>query len=154
MNGRNDAAVARANCSCIGPLAPYIDGFMGLLVGEGYASGTGQQKLALVADLSTWLVTKQLRLDGHCEAEIDRFLATRRQHWREGRRNDRPTAIQILRYLRNLGCIPALPQTIDRTALRALTRDYERFLSSERGLAPATLIIYLPVVRRFLIEHY
>jgi integrase len=40
------------------------------------------------------------------------------------------------------------------TALGDLMRDYERFLSSERGLAPATLINYLPFVRRFLIERF
>jgi len=43
---------------------------------------------------------------------------------------------------------------VDRTALGQLTRDYESFLSSERGLAPATLISYLPIVRRFLTAHF
>jgi integrase/recombinase XerD len=47
-----------------------------------------------------------------------------------------------------------LPQKVDRTALGQLTRDYERFLSSERGLAPATLISYLSIVRRFLTAHF
>jgi site-specific recombinase XerD len=32
--------------------------------------------------------------------------------------------------------------------------DFERFLSSERGLSPATLINYLPIVRRFLVERF
>jgi integrase/recombinase XerD len=154
MTGRNDAAVARANGSCIGPLAPYIDGFTGLLAGQGYVALTVQQKRKFVADLSAWLAACQLPLDGLGEGQIDQFLATYRQHGSKLRRNDRPTAFQILRYLRNLGCIPALPPTIDWTALGELTRDYERFLSSERGLAPATLINYLPFVRRFLIEHF
>lgn len=61
---------------------------------------------------------------------------------------------RTLTFLRHLGVIPALPQTIDRTALGQLTRDYARFLSSERGLAPATVISYAPIVRRFLIEHF
>jgi integrase/recombinase XerD len=154
MTGRNDAAMARAYCFCNGPLAPYIDGFLGLLAGEGYAAWTVQQKHTFVADLSAWLAACQLPLDGLGEEQIDQFLAAYSQHGRKERRNDRPTAIQILRYLRSLGCIPARPQTIDRTALGDLTRDYERFLSSERGLAPATLINYLPFVRRFLIEHF
>ena len=47
-----------------------------------------------------------------------------------------------------------LPQTVDRTVLGRLTQDYERFLSSQRGLAPATLSSYLPIVRGFLTERF
>src|SRR6202140_2975654 len=70
------------------------------------------------------------------------------------RRGDVSTGHQLLEQLRSLGVVPALPQKVDRTALGQLTRDYERFLSSERGLAPATLISYLRIVRRFLTEHF
>lgn len=34
------------------------------------------------------------------------------------------------------------------------SEDYERFLSSRRGLASATLRSYLLIVRRFLTEHF
>jgi site-specific recombinase XerD len=153
MTGRNDAAVARVNCACIGPLAPHIDGFTGFLAGEGYAPRTVQQKRTFLADLSAWLEACQLPLDRLDEGQIDQFQVTYRQQVTE-RRNDAPTAFQILRYRRNLGSIPTLPQNLDRTALGDLMRDYERFLSSERGLAPATLINYLPFVRRFLIERF
>jgi len=43
---------------------------------------------------------------------------------------------------------------VDRTGLGQLTHDYESIISSERGLAPATLISYLPIVRRFLTAHF
>jgi site-specific recombinase XerD len=56
--------------------------------------------------------------------------------------------------LRRLGVIPSLPQEIDRTALGQLIRDYEGFLSSERGLARATVVCYLPIVRRLVTEHF
>ncbi len=64
----------------------------------------------------------------------------------------RPLVINFWSFLRGLGVIPALVQKTDRTALGQLTQDYERFLSSERGLAPATLTSYLPIVRSFLSE--
>jgi site-specific recombinase XerD len=56
--------------------------------------------------------------------------------------------------LRDRGCVRRLPQKIDRTALGTLTLDFERFLSSERGLSPSTLINYLPTVRRFLTQRF
>src|ERR1700733_8452780 len=53
-----------------------------------------------------------------------------------------------------LGCVRALPPEPDPTPLDNLTRDFGRHLSSERGLSPATLCNYLPVVRSFLIERF
>jgi site-specific recombinase XerC len=47
-----------------------------------------------------------------------------------------------------------LLQKVDRSAQGQLTRDYESFLSSERGLAPATLVSYLPIARRFLTARF
>jgi site-specific recombinase XerD len=41
---------------------------------------------------------------------------------------------------------------MDQTPLDRIIRDYDRFLSSERGLARATVVCYLPIVRRLLTE--
>lgn len=153
MTGRNNAAMARVKCPCVGPLASHIDGFAGHLAGEGYAPSTIHEKYGFLADLSSWLEARQIALDTLDEGQLNQFHATRRSRGR-ARRGDAPTALQLLRYLRDLGCIPTVRQEIDRTPLGDLTRDYERFLSSERGLAPATLVNYLPFVRRFLIERF
>jgi site-specific recombinase XerD len=153
MTGTNDAAMARAKWSCVGPLASHIDGFAERLAGEGYAARTVHQKCGLAANLSLWLEASQIPLEKLDEGQLDQFRATRRSHGRE-RRGDVLTALQMLRYLRELGWTPTVPQAIDRTPLGDLTGDYERFLSSERGLAPATSINYLPFVRRFLIERF
>jgi integrase/recombinase XerD len=153
MSDRNNAAMPRAKWPCVGPLTPHIDGFARFLAGEGYASSTVHEKYGFFADLSAWLEASLIGLDTLNEGQINQFHAIRRSRGR-ARRVDAPTALQLLRYLRNLGCIPTVPQEIDRTPLGDLTADYERFLSSERGLAPATLINYLPFVRRFLIEQF
>ena len=63
-------------------------------------------------------------------------------------------AISCSSFYADLGVIPALRKKVDRTVLGQLTRDYERFLSSQRGFAPATLSNYLPIVRRFLTERF
>jgi site-specific recombinase XerD len=134
-----------------GSLAAHIDKFAEFLAGEGYASQTIKTKFALAADLSRWLNQRGLLLAKLDEATLKQFHA---HHRGSKGRGDVTTGHQLLALLRHLGVVPALPQKVDRTALGRLTRDYERFLSSERGLAPATLISYLPIVRRFLTEHF
>jgi integrase/recombinase XerD len=150
---RNGAATAQANRVCGGPLAPHFDGFVALLAREGYASNTVQAKCELVVDLSRWLEQHKLPLVELDEERLRRFHIGRRRRFGV-RRIDAPTARQLLAYLRDLGCIPASPEKIDRTSLGHLVRDFESFLSSERGLSRSTLINYLPVVRRFLIERF
>jgi site-specific recombinase XerD len=137
--------------ACVGSLAPYIDKFAELLAGEGYASGTVRTKYALVVDLSHWLKRRGLPVAKLDEARLKQFHA---RHRGSRERGDVSTGHQLLALLRRLGVVPALPQKVDRSTLGQLTRDYERFLSSERGLAPATLISYLPIVRRFLTAHF
>jgi len=68
------------------------------------------------------------------------------------RRGSASTTRQLLEYLRRLGCTPMPPVTVASTAVDVLLGDFERFLSSERGLSPATLKNYLPVVQHFLVE--
>ncbi len=150
---RDDYTTARAKHSHTGPLAFHLDGFAALLCGEGYASKTVHEKRALLADLSRWLDRYGLPLDALDEKRFKRFLADRRRRGKE-RRIEAMTGRQLLGYLRDLDCIPALPQKIDRSPVGELTQDFERFLRSERGLSPATSTNYLPVVRRFLIEHF
>jgi site-specific recombinase XerD len=140
---------------CGGPLAPHLDGFVARLVAEGYAQKTVCIKCALVTDLSRWLERRKVALVDINEEQLQQFHASRRR--RLGvrvRRADAPTSRQLLGYLRDRGCIRRLPQNVDRTTLGKLTLDFERFLSSERGLSPSTLINYLPIVRRFITQRF
>ena len=136
---------------CIGSIAAHMDKFAESLAGEGYVLQTVKAKCALVADLGHWLKQRGVSLAQLDEARLKQFHTHRRGSRRRG---DESTGHQLLEHLRCLGVVPALPQKVDRTALGQLTRDYESFLSSERGLAPATLISYLPIVRRFLTAHF
>jgi site-specific recombinase XerD len=69
-------------------------------------------------------------------------------------RGDVATTQQLLTFLRGIGCARAVSPPIDRSAVGKLTRDFEQFLRSERGLSPSTLINYLSIVRRFLTERF
>lgn len=148
---RKGAFAAPTQRVCVGPIASHIDGFAKLLADEGYARPTVKSKCLLVADLSHWLERRRLPLAQLDERKLKQFYA---HHRHSIRRGDVSTGDQLLEWLRGLGVIAALPQKKDQTGLGQLTRDYERFLSSQRGLAPATLSSYLPIVRRFLTERF
>jgi site-specific recombinase XerD len=148
---RKSALAAPAQRVCVGPIAPHIDCFAKFLADEGYSRLTVKSKCLLMADLSRWLKRRRLALAQLDEGKLKQFYS---HHRHSIRRGDVSTGQQLLKLLRGLGVIPALPQKIDQTALGRLTQDYERFLSSQRGLAPATLISYLPIVRRFLTDRF
>src|SRR6266571_3354135 len=149
---RKSAVRASTQRVCAGPLAPYIEKFAAFLAGEGYAAQTVRTKCALVAGLSHWLkrrgITPLARLD---EERIHKFHAHRRNARGRG---DVMTSRQLLEFLRSLGAISSRRPHTDRSALGQLTRDYERFLISERGLALSTVVGYVAMVRRFLTEHF
>ena len=142
---RKSAVTASTQRVCIGSIAAHIDKFAECLAGEGYVSQTVKAKYALVADLSHWLKQRGVPLAKLDEARLKQFHAN---HRGSRRRGDVSTGHQLLEHLRSLGVVPALPQKVDRTALGQLTRDYERFLSSERGLAPARSSAREDVCRR------
>jgi hypothetical protein len=148
---RKGALAAPTQRVCVGPIASHFDSFAKFLADEGYARNTVTSKCLLVADLSHWLKRRRLSLAQLDEGKLKQFYA---EHRHSIRRGDVWTGQQLLKLLRGLGVIAALPQKIDRTVLGQLTQDYERFLSSQRGLAPATLSSYLPIVRRFLTERF
>jgi site-specific recombinase XerD len=148
---RSGTVTASTEGNCVGSLAAHLDKFAEFLAGEGYVSQTIEAKCALVAALSRWLKRRRVPLTKVNEARLKQFHARRSG---SGRRGDVYTGFQLLVFLRRFGVVPALPQKADQTPLALLIRDYERFLSSERGLAPATLISYVPIVQRFLAAHF
>ncbi len=150
---RNGAVTALPSCPCDGPLERHLDGFGTLLASEGYAATTIHVKCILVAELSRWLKRRKLSLAKLDEQWLRQFHMGRR---RRGvvRRGDIATTQQLLMFLRGIGCARVVSPRIDRSAVGKLTRDFEIFLRSERGLSPSTLISYLPIVRRFLTERF
>jgi integrase/recombinase XerD len=146
-------ARAQAKRIYVGPLAFHIDRFMALLANDAYGLRILAQKRRLIVALSCWLHRRKLPLRRLNEERLAQFLDHRYRR-RAKRGGDAQTISQLLRYLRDIGCIPAPRVKIDRSSLGRVMREFERFLSTERGLARPTLLPYLRTVRSFLIDRF
>lgn len=145
------AVTATSHRVCVGSLASHMDMFARILAAEGYAPHTIRTKCAWVADLSHWLKRRGLPLTELDEERVKQFHA---RHRNAKSRGDATTGQQLLKFLRDRGAIAPLSRKTDRSALGRLMGDYERFLSSQRGLARSTVNGYLSIVRRFLSAHF
>ena len=130
---------------CAGPLGAYIEGFEALLGARGYARATEKEQLQFVADFSRWLDRRRLEIDDVDERRGTEFVRARRVG-----RSDGTTLRTLLEHLRQIGVIPASTPAVDPTELSRIEQTFSLYLAQERGLSRATLINYLPVVRRFL----
>jgi len=149
-----DTAVA-AYCARFGRdcLVRHAGGFSEYLRQLGYSAATVEEKCRLLGHLGRWLGRREPTEVPFDEAALEAF---HRSIDRPGhrRRGDVATGWQLLQYLRGLGCFPMPTPAVNRTAIDEIIADYGRFLSSERGLAPATLINYQPIIRRLLTARF
>lgn len=134
---------------CAGPLGAYLESFRALLDARGYARATEQQKLQLVATFSRWLARRRLEIGDVDERRGTAFVRARRTRGR-ARRGDGTTIRMLLEHLRQSGVIPAPPVAGSPTERSRVEQAFSGYLAQERGLARATVVNYLPEVRRFL----
>ena len=135
------------------PLVSHLAPFATSLVENGYVKSTVQSKLSLLASFGQWLERRRLSMTDFDEQLSERFIAYKRRKGRAHRGN-RETLFQFLDHLRKRDVIPGPTPTCDDSPLAAILSRYERHLRSERGLAAATVINYLPCIRKFLIERF
>ena len=133
------------------PLVSHLAPFATSLVEDGYVKSTVQSKLNLLSSFGQWLERRRLSITDFDEQFAERFIAYKQRTGRVHRGN-RETLFQFLDHLRKRGLIPAPTPTCDDSPLAAILKRYERHLRSERGLAAATVINYLPCIRKFLME--
>src|ERR1700730_6389199 len=135
------------------PLASHLAPFATSLVENGYVRSTVQSKLNLLASFGQWLERRRLSITDFDEQLAERFIAYKRRKGRVHRGN-RETLLQFLEHLRKRDVISGLTPTFDDSPLAGILKRYERHLRSERGLAAATVINYLPCIRKFLIQRF
>ena len=135
------------------PLVSHLAPFATSLVENGYVKSTVQSKLNLLSSLGQWLERRRLSITDFDEQLAERFIAYKRRKGRVHRGN-RETLWQFLDHLRKREVISAPTPACDDSPLAAILTRYERHLRSERGLAAATVINYLPCIRKFLIERF
>jgi site-specific recombinase XerD len=155
QQGAASADFSGRRAPCAGPLATHLEGFIALLTQEGYSKSWLYRKGLVVRRLSSWLVRQKLTLTDINERRLRQFQAYRGRHvGTYVRKNEAITGRQLLGFLRDLGCVPGPVPIVDQTELGKLTRDFEVFLQSQRGLAPRTVCAYVDCTRRLLAQQF
>jgi len=146
--GPETARVLRA-----GPLGEHVDGFVEALVTTGYERASIHAKVHVAAQLGRWLERRGLGVRDLDDPRVREFLRWRRRRYR-AHRGAEATVVQLLRQLRTAGVIAPTEVLVHRGAATAIEEQYTTYLREERGLARATLINYLPLVDRFLVDRF
>ncbi len=136
-----------------GPLGDRVDGFVEVLRSCDYARASIHAKVLVLSQLSRWLEFRGLGLRDVDRHRIREFL---RWHRRKDRahRGVEATIVQLLRHLRTTGALPPEPVKVARGASARVEEQYATYLREERGLSRATLVNYIPLVRRFLVDRF
>lgn len=146
--GTETARVLRA-----GPLREQVHGFVEVLRSRGYAAASIRDKLVVVARLSRWLGQRGLGLRDLDEGRIRAFLLHRPRRYR-ARRGAEATAVQLVTHLRTRRALQPALVSGTRSALPEVEQRYAAYLREQRGLSPATLVNYLPLVHGFLVDRF
>lgn len=137
----------------VGPLAPYIDGFIGRLSVLGYAETSAHQCTRLAADFSGWLKQKNVAKEEITPEHTQRYLKYRAGNQRP-RRGDVAALKQLLDQLIEKGVIAPRRTIIDVTPVQRLLDEYALYLRQERVLALPTRVNYLRFIRSFLTKRF
>ena len=132
------------------PLVFHLRAFATSLREDGYADGTVQSKVWLLADLGQWLGRTGLAVTHLDDQLVEAFV----KHKRRVRRGGLKTLKQFLDHLRKRDLIPDQKLVRDRSPLADILGRYEKHLRSERGLVTATVLNYQSFVRKFLVERF
>jgi len=145
--GPETARVLRA-----GPLGEHVDGFVEALRAAGYAPASVEAKMLMAAQLGRWLARRALGVRDFDEGRVGEFL----RFWGRRYRSHGAQAmlLQLLRHLRTTGALRPAVVAVKRGTAALIEEHYATYLREERGLAHATLINYLALVDRFLLDRF
>ena len=135
-----------------GPLATWLDGFADAASRQGYTRSSIGRRIRLAAGFSRWLGQEGIELSCIGSEHRAQYLrySTRRVRLHHG---DAAALRHLIDFLRLETVIPAETVPLGReTEVERCVLAYEQYLSEARGLAPATVLNYVPFVRAFL-EH-
>lgn len=133
-----------------GPLAVHIASFAQWANEQGYASYSVYRRVLLASCFSRWLGRNGIRLRSVSSAHPPEYLRFRARRL-QIRSDDAVALRQLMDFLRRDGVIPAEKTAPARPSpVEQYAWAFERYLRDERGLASATIVNYVPFVRRFL----
>jgi site-specific recombinase XerD len=135
-----------------GPLDCYIDLFVQRLREQQFSPESVRTQILHVADLSRWLHARGMGVDALTAAVIDAYC----QRQRPGaplRPGHRAALRRLIAILREQGvCRDVAPVAL--SPRQRTEEEFARYLAVERGLAPATLVNYVPFVSQLLTERF
>jgi integrase/recombinase XerD len=133
-----------------GPLSDYICSFARSLREQGYCLYSIHRHVLLAACFSRWLKQKGVGLRGITSDHPGRYLRYRARHSRPWS-GDAGALSNLLDFLCRNKVIPAKgPPEPRLTQAERWTRAYEHYLREARGLTEATILNYVPFIRKFL----
>jgi site-specific recombinase XerD len=134
-----------------GRLGPFVEGYRSRLQALGYSPSSARNKLKELGQLGRWMAGQEVGAGQLSGAAVEEFLAARRAAGC-GRVPRGRSFAPLLDYLLDEGVI-AVPEPAPATALDELIGRYRWWLAADRGLAPATVLRYEKLARRFLAGH-
>lgn len=136
-----------------GPLGQHVDGFVEALGALGYERASIHSKVLLVAQFGRWLERCGLGVGDLDDDRVHEFVGWRRRRYR-AHRGVQTTLVQLLRHLRGTGQVLPSVEATERGPTAAIEEQYATYLREERGLVRATLVNYMPLVNRFLVDRF
>jgi site-specific recombinase XerD len=134
----------------LGPLQPYAPGFRAKLFGLGYSDRSCAEHLLRMAHVSRWLAESGLPPADLVVADLERFVADRRQHSRVDRSLTLRAVQPLLDHLRGIGVVPETWAQSPVVGRGLVIEQFVAYLATERGLAGSTIGSYRDVAERFL----
>jgi integrase/recombinase XerD len=135
-----------------GPLDGAIASFLKQLQTVGYAKESVRNKRTVVRRFADWLQRRRITFDAINESHVAVFLK-RTPGTLPSRLKYKHAALSgFLKYLRRVGMISA-PTPPAASPGDDLIREYAEYLRDDRGLAPNSLLVYLPFIRDWLSDH-
>ena len=134
-----------------GPIAGYLEQYAQCLYELKYGWRTGRYHLCVLGQFNDWLAKRKLTA-----REVTPILSRQFLRWRRQRIQGHSEDALIVSRLLELISPPAqeVMQQVTTCPAEQILRDYRGWLEQERGLAQATVVTYMPYVRRFLAEQF
>jgi len=137
-----------------GPLVKHISPFAQSQSAQGYAQSSIHRQVLLAAGFSHWLQQRGVALRHVNSDHLSQYLRCRARRLRP-HVGDAAALRHLLDFLRREGVIVAEKIAARRpTAVECCAREYADYLSDVRAVAPATILVYVPLVRGFLGDRF
>lgn len=123
----------------IGPLAPYVPGFVEELTERGYAAWSAVSYVRLICHLSRWLHYRHLAVAGLTPQRVGDFLKKRRSlGYAKGRSAGGMVGV-LTGYLRGLGVMPEVTPPPADTFQERVVEEFATYAANERGIAAKSI---------------